>query len=544
MSGASRLVVVGNGMAGARLVEEVLARGGGQRWRITVFGDEPCGNYNRILLSSVLARSHDPSSIFLNPLPWYAANGITLHAGVRVETIDLAERRVVGEDGSEEPYDALVLATGSRPFLPPIQGLMCACSPSRRKGPPAFKRGVFVFRTLTDCDRMLAFMNRAQSAAVIGGGLLGLEAARGLLNAGLDVHVVHLMPHLMEVQLDAEGGRVLERQLTQMGLHVHLKQTTSAVLGDPTVTGLQFADGSALDCDMVVIAAGIRPDVDLARRAGLPVARGIVVGDDLACDGVPDVYAIGECAEHRGRVYGLVAPLWEQAQVLADRLSGKNPRALYVGSRPSTKLKVAGVDVAVMGDKDPVEDNDEVITYAESTRGIYKKLIVRSDRLVGAIVIGDGSVVPSLLRLYADAGPVPPNRAAVLFGAAPSEFGVPSPASVPDTALICNCNGVTKAQLVEAVLSGSRSMRAVCDATRACTGCGTCRPEVQAIIDLACQGLADPQVLEAGSCLDSPGPPRVPEGGDLAVTLNKIERYKPERDTLDVTADVPRFAGS
>jgi NAD(P)H-dependent nitrite reductase large subunit len=543
MNAKRRLVVVGNGMAGARLVEEVLARGGGDRHRVTVFGDEPCGNYNRILLSSVLARSHNPKDIFLNPMPWYAANGITLHAGVRVRRIDLKTRQVAGADGTVEPYDALVVATGSKPFIPPMEGLTCECPPTRRKSAaPSFKRGVFVFRTLADCDRMLAFMGRVTRAAVIGGGLLGLEAARGLLNAGLEVHVVHLMPHLMETQLDAAGGDVLRRTIEQMGIRVHLEKTTRAVLGKGDVTGLRFADGSTLDCGMVVIAAGIRPNVELAARSGLPVARGIVVGDDLACEGVPDVYAIGECAEHRGRVYGLVAPLWEQAQVLAERLSGRNPRALYVGSKPSTKLKVAGVDLAAMGDKEPVDEDDEVISYAEPNRGIYKKLVIRKNRLAGAIVIGDGAVVPSLQRLYSEAGLVSENRAEALFRAAPFGAAPATPQSVPDTALICNCNGVTKAQIVESVLGGSRSLRAVCDATRAGTGCGSCRPEVQTIIDLACQGLAEPAVLDApDEAAEAPGA-AVPADGRVVVTLNKIERYKNEKDGLDIVADVPRLA--
>jgi NAD(P)H-nitrite reductase large subunit len=540
-----RLVVVGNGMAGARLVEEVLARDGGARHQITVFGDEPCGNYNRILLSSVLARSHDPKAIFINPLPWYAANGVTLHAGVRVESVDIRAKQAVGADGTVEPYDTLVVATGSKPLIPPIEGLSSACAAARgrRRETSAgfsFKRGVFVFRTLDDCDRILAFVNRVHRAAVIGGGLLGLEAARGLVNAGLDVHVVHLMPHLMEMQLDGPGARVLQQQLEQMGVHVHLEKMTTAVLGEDEVTGLAFKDGSTLECEMVVIAAGIRPDVDVAVGAGLRVQRGIVVGDDLTCEGVPDICAIGECAEHRGRVYGLVAPLWEQAQVLADRLSGRNPRALYAGSRPSTTLKVAGVDLAVMGDKDPVEEDDEVVTYAEPSRGVYKKLIVRNNRLAGAIVLGDGAIVPSLVRLFGESSVVSENRADLLLRATAV---APQPAeTIPDTSVICNCNGVTKAQIIESVLQGARSVRGVSEATRACTGCGSCRPEVQAVVELACQGLVAPEVLAAGEhAVEPPGAP-VPADGQVVVTHNKIERYKSEKDGLDIVDDIPRFA--
>ena len=533
MSSKKHLVVVGNGMAGARLVEDVLARGGGDRFRISVFGDEPCGNYNRILLSGVLAGSHKSDDIFLNPLSWYDANGITLHAGVRVESIDVPSKTVRGANGLVESYDTLVMATGSRPLVPPIDGL------STETG--TFKTGVFVFRTLVDCDRILAYARDAGQAAVIGGGLLGLEAAKGLLNGQLDVHVIHLMPHLMETQLDAPAARVLQRQLEQMGLHIHLEKATTAVLGDRHVTGLSFRDGSTLECDMVVVAAGIRPNVELAARAGLAVARGIIVGDDLACREAPDVYAVGECAEHRGRVYGLVAPLWEQTQVLADRLTGRNPGAVYLGSRLSTKLKVAGVDLAVMGEKDAVEDDDEVVSYAEPSRGIYKKLVVRNGRLAGALVMGDGGIVPALLSAYAESTVLADNRAELLFR---NWDSVPVASDlIPDTAQICNCNAVSKAQIIESVLAGARSLSAVCEATRAGTGCGSCKPEVREIVELACRGLADPEILAAPASSVMSGfsqTRQVPD--DVVVTLNKIERIKREKDGLDIVDDVPRLA--
>jgi NAD(P)H-dependent nitrite reductase large subunit len=544
MNTKQHLVVVGNGMAGARLVEDVLARGGGDRFRISVFGDEPCGNYNRILLSGVLAGSHRSDDIFLNPLSWYEANAVTLHAGVRVDSIDVPARQVHGANGLTEAYDALVIATGSRPLVPRIDGLSPTSVVSGLSRTVGFKKGVFVFRTLVDCDRILAHARRASRAAVIGGGLLGLEAAKGLLNGHLDVHVIHLMPHLMETQLDAPAARVLQRQLEQMGLHVHLEKATTAVLGEQHVTGLSFLDGSTLECDMVVIAAGIRPNVELAVKAGLPVARGIIVGDDLACPGTPDVYAVGECAEHRGRVYGLVAPLWEQTQVLADRLTGRNTDAVYTGSRLSTKLKVAGVDLAVMGEKDAVEEDDEVVSYAEPSRGIYKKLVVRNGRLAGALVMGDGAIVPSLLHAYAESTLLADNRAELLF----RNFDIRPQASdvIPDTAQICNCNAVSKAQIIECVLAGARSLSAVCEATRAGTGCGSCKPEVQEIVDLACRGLADPDVLAAVEQPPQTGvgsgtlAPHVPD--DVVVTLNKIERIKSEKDGLDIIEEVPRLA--
>jgi NAD(P)H-nitrite reductase large subunit len=515
-----RLVVIGNGMAGARLLEDLVKRGGRDRFEMTVFGDEPCGNYNRILLSSVLSRSHQPDDIFINPISWYAANGITLHAGRAVETIDLQHKVVRAAGGISETYDTLVIATGSSPLIPPIAGV--------RHPDGRFKEGVFVFRTLDDCHRIMRFAASARRAAVIGGGLLGLEAARGLLNWGLDTHVVHLMSHLLEAQIDEQAGAVLRGQFERMGLHMHLEARTSRVLGNGQVEGLEFTNGSRLECDLVVIAAGIRPNVALAVDAGLQVGRGIIVGDDLAC--APDVYAVGECAEHRGKVYGLVAPLWEQTAQLADRLSGRNSEAVYTGSRVSTKLKVLGVDLAVMGDKEPREDGDEVVSYTEPSRGVYKKLIVRDGRLAGAIVLGDAAIAPGLLHMYASGSLVTDNRADILFPSAGTAGAAKArqPEQMPDSARVCDCNNVSKAQIIEAVLQGARSVAAVCDATRASTGCGSCRPEVDAIVALACER------LEPGA--------RSPELGTRAPEPNKIERIKQERDGLDVASDLQRFA--
>lgn len=533
MTDKRRLVVVGNGMAGARFVEELLARGGHELFSISVFGEESHGNYNRILLSGVLAGTHDPKDIFINPLSWYSANRIRLHAGVRAVAIERGSRRVRGADSVTEPYDTLVLATGSTPLIPRIAGL---------HGPAqAFKPGLFVFRTIDDCDAILEFAAKARSAAVIGGGLLGLEAARGLLARGLRVHVIHLMSRLMETQLDAEAAAILCHQLEAMGLVVHFEKTTTAIIGDACVTGLAFSDGSSLECDLVVIAAGIRPNVELAVKAGLRVDRGIVVGDDLACLGASGVYAIGECAQHRGRLYGLVAPLWEQAACLADRLTHRNPEATYHGSRLSTKLKVMGVDVAVMGEKEPAEDDDEVVTYSDASRGIYKKLIVRKNRIAGTIVLGDGAVVPSLLSAFTEDTPLTANRSEVLFppaGDSRSSRGQAELASdrLPDSARICNCNDVSKREIIEAVLGGARSLQAVCELTRAGTGCRSCRPEVQAILDAACNQLGASQ----SERVISPPPPGVER--IEAVGANKIERYKAEKDGLDILEDVPRLA--
>jgi len=480
MSSKQQLVVIGNGMAGARFVEDLLARGGGDKYEIVMFGDEPYGNYNRILLSGVLSGTHDPKEIFLNPLSWYSKNGIRLHSDVRVTAIDRARCQVLAGDGISASYDRLVIATGSRPFVPPMEGLKLESG--------QFKEGVFLFRTLQDCDGIIKFAGRCRKAAVIGGGLLGLEAARGLLNLGLETHVVHLMSHLMEVQLDGPAGAVLKNTLEHLGVRVHLEKQTTAVLGNDEVRGLQFADGTTLDCDIVVISAGIRANTELAREAGLKVERGIVVDDGLNCPDDSRIFAVGECAQHRGQVYGLVAPLWEQTAVLADRLSGRNATATYCGSKVSTKLKVMGVELAVMGEKQPSGSEDEEVSYVERSRGIYKKLIIRNGQLAGAVLLGDSLRAASLQQYFDQGSELPENRADLLFPMS-GEAKPLTMAYVPDSAQICNCNGVSKGRLVQAIQSGCRSLKSLCDATRAGTGCGSCKPQVQAILEMASDGL-------------------------------------------------------
>ena len=488
MAEKQKLVVIGNGMAGARLVEEVVSLGGQESYDITVLGEESCGNYNRILLSGVLSGSHDPDDIFINPLDWYEENGIELHAGVRVIGIDRKGKMAYGSGGLLVPYDKLVIATGSSAFVPPMDGLM--------EEDGSYKPGVFVFRTLDDCTEIINYAGKVQKAAVIGGGLLGLEAARGLMNRGIEVDVVHLMAWLMDMQLDSLSGQLLKQSLEGLGVRFHLEKLSTAILGDGDVTGLQFKDGATLDCDMVVVSAGIRLNVDLARMTGLHVRRGILVTDSLACRNDQDIYSIGECAEHRSQVYGLVAPLWEQARVLAERLTGRNADALYTGSRISTKLKVMGVELAVAGDKDPSSDEDEVVTYVEPNRNVYKKVIVRDGKVTGAILLGDGLTVPRILQAFDRGEALPENRSELLFPLSADAGPMLNVEDLPDDAQICNRNGVTKAKIVAAVDNGNRSLKAVCDATRAGTGCGSCKMQVQAVLELAADGLMveDPSV--------------------------------------------------
>ncbi len=516
-----RLVVVGNGMAGARAVEEVLARGGGAMFDITVFGAEPYGNYNRILLSNVLSGVQDGADIFINPMAWYEENAITLHAGVRVTDIDRGARVAIGGDGTRAPYDVLLIATGSRSFIPPMAGLELADG--------TVKPGVFGFRTLDDCNAIAAAAAGARVAVVIGGGLLGLEAARGLMNHGCEVHVVHLGRHLMGAQLDAAGGAILRAQMESLGVRIHLEALTTAILGEDRVTGVTFRDGETLDCDMVVISAGIRPNAEIGRSAGLTVERAIVVDDRMRSVDDMNVYVVGECAQHRGKVYGLVAPLWEQARVFADHITGHNIESAYHGSKLATKLKVMGVELASMGITEPAEERDETIQFTEAHRGTYKKLIVRDGRLVGGILMGDISKAAYLMQAFDRDSPLPEERLSLLF-----DLGTPSVAvtldEMPAGAQVCNCNGVSKGAIGAAVADGKTTAKAVMAATRAGMGCGSCKSLVAEVVAwfaarLDAAGVAaagEPAPVAAGGVAGwaTPPPPPLPAGDGEAGTVS------------------------
>ncbi|WP_203819486.1 nitrite reductase large subunit NirB [Paractinoplanes ferrugineus] len=476
-----RLVVIGNGMAGARTVEEILSRGG--EFDITMFGDEPYGNYNRIMLSNVLAGIEDESGIFLNDLSWYAENGITLHTGVRIERIDRHARMVYGSDGSATGYDKLIIATGSSAFVPPIKG---AHVPGR-----GYHQGVFVFRTLDDTRAMIRYAREHERAVVIGGGLLGLEAARGLQNHLGHVTLVHAAGHLMNAQLNVQAGKTLQATVEQkLGIEVVVDGMTTEILGKHAVTGVKLGDGRIIDCDVVVMAAGIRPNSAVAADSGLVVERGIVVDDRMRAVDEDDIYVVGECAQHRDQVYGLVAPLWEQARVLADQITGTDPGAAYHGSQVATKLKVAGVDVASMGLRGPESADDELIEFAEPKRGIYKNVVIRDGRLVGATLIGDNGKATALIKAFEKGLPLPANRSELLFdlGGPAAEENV---AEMPDDEQVCNCNGVSKGALKSCVDGGCKTVSGVMDATRAGKGCGTCKPLVQRIVEWAAGGAVE-----------------------------------------------------
>jgi len=473
-----KLVVIGNGMAGARTVEEILARGGGDQFDITMFGEEPTGNYNRILLSNVLNGSYQEDEIFLNPLDWYRDNNIRLLSGTRAAGILRRARLVYAEDGTPQAYDKLIIATGSRPFVPQMEGITMVDG--------SFKPGVFVFRTLEDCRRIASYAQGKVSAAVIGGGLLGLEAARGLQNFGLEVNIVHLGGHLMPQQLDPSAGAILKASMEKLGVNVLLKKNTTSILGEYHVLGLRFSDGHTLECDMVVISAGIKANWEIAAGCGLTTERGIVVDDQMRTDD-RDIYAVGECAQHRGQTYGLVAPLWDQAKVLADHLTEKNVYAAYHGSKVATKLKVMGVEVASMGVVEPRDDEDEVVQFSEPKRGTYKKLIIRDGRLVGGILLGDIGKAAYLMQAFDRNTPLPEERLRLLFdiGDPPKQVTFEEMNAATQ---ICNCNGVSKGTIVGCVKSGKRNAKAVMDATRAGMGCGSCKAMVTEIVQWACGG--------------------------------------------------------
>jgi nitrite reductase (NADH) large subunit len=466
-----RLIVIGNGMAGGRLLEELVARGAGERYAITVFGEEPGGCYNRILLSDVLNGARDAGDIWLNPLEWYGRHGITLHAGDRVTAIDRDHGAVRSASGQEVEYDHLVLATGSRPFVPPLEGL--------RLGDGSEKPGVFVFRTLEDCRRIAGWATKSRRAVVIGGGLLGLEAARGLVEHGVEVHVVHQAGHLMNQQLDAESGAMLAARIRAMGIHLHLDCTTVGVDGQEQVTGLRFADGETLAGDMVVVACGVRANVELAQECGLAVDRALVVDDRLRSVSDPAISGVGECIQHRGLTYGLVAPLWEQAAVLADTLTGGARR--YAGSKTVTRLKVMGIELSAMGAMEAEAEDDEIVRFSERTRGVYKKLIVRQGRLAGAILLGDAARAPYLIQAFDRGTPVPEERAALLFdlGGAPRSHTLEE---MTDDSIVCHCNQVCKGDIAECVRGGGDALSAVMRVTRAGTGCGSCKSLLREII--------------------------------------------------------------
>ncbi len=463
------LVIVGNGMAANRLLDDLVQRGATKRFRIKVFGEESGGSYNRVQLSKVLggAESHQ---ILMKPSSWYVDQGVEFVPGVRVTHLDTGTHRVHTLEGPSHHYDLAVLATGSAPFVPPIEGI------ERPEG-GEWKRGVFVYRTLDDCLKMRSFARSGDNAMVLGGGLLGLEAAKALSDQGLHVTVIHLSPYLMNVQLDRLGAEMLRGQIERCGIFVRTGRSLAAIRGDERVEAVVLDDGTFLSARMVVLACGIRPRVEVAKASGIPVNKGILVNDTLATQ-VPGVYAVGECAEHAGKIYGIVTPIFEQATVLADVLTGHRPRARYRGSKLYARLKVAGIEVASMGTTEPSLETDEVVQVIEERKSSYRKLIVRDGRLIGAMLVGDVEASARLIQHFDRGDPLPENRLDILC----SPEAADGPAGSTDRT-ICNCNRVVESTLVEAIRDGCRTIQGLGERTKAGTGCGSCKGLLSQLID-------------------------------------------------------------
>jgi nitrite reductase (NADH) large subunit len=464
------LVVIGNGMTGCRAVEELLARTS-DRYRVTIFGAEPHVNYNRIMLSPLLAGEKTFDDIVINGHDWYHDNAIELVAGDPVAAIDRVAKTVTSRGGRTVPYDKLLIATGSDPFIIPVPG----------KDLP----GVVSFRDMKDVDAMLAAAERGGEAVVIGGGLLGLEAAHGLSLRGMKVTVLHLMPTLMERQLDEAASWLLKSALEARGQTILTGADTAEIVGEQAVEGVRLKDGRVIPANLVVMAVGIRPSTALARAAGIEVGRGIKVDDHLVTSD-PDVLAVGECVEHDGQVYGLVAPLWDMCRALADGLAERHSG--YKGSVTSTKLKVSGIDLFSAGDFSG-GDGAEDIVLRDASRGVYKRVVIRDDRVIGAVLYGDtadGGWYFDLLKKQEDISEL---RDFLIFGQAYAQGGGQADpkaavAALSDDAEICGCNGVSKGQVVACIAGGAASLDAVRAGCKASASCGSCTGIVENLLAL------------------------------------------------------------
>lgn len=462
-----KLVVIGNGMAGMSVVEQILKLT--TKFDITVIGSEPHPNYNRIMLSYVLEGSKTIDDIVLNNLDWYKDNGITLYMGRAVTKIDEERKEIITEDGLKVPYDKAIIATGSNSFILPIPG--------------SDKEGVVGFRDIADCNQMLEAAKTYRKAAVIGGGLLGLEAAKGLVQLGMDVTVVHLMEDLMERQLDHQAASMLKAELERQGIRFKMGAQTAELLGDTRVSGLRFADDSVLDAEFVVMAVGIKPNIKVAKESGIEVNRGIVVNDYMQTS-MKDVYSVGECTEHRGTCYGLVAPLFEQGMILAKHICSVET-APYEGSVVSTKLKISGVDVFSTGE---FIDGPEhtVISTKDDWKRTYKKILLKDNVMVGAVLFGDITDSAQLQKLIKQKTVMTDELYASLMGTgccgAEGKKGIQVD-SMSDDEIVCGCNGVTKGAIVDVITNQGLT---TIDEIKACTGatrsCGGCKPVVEQIL--------------------------------------------------------------
>ena len=463
------LVLIGNGMAGVRTLEEILKLDA-DRYNITVFGEEPYGNYNRMMLSPVLASEKTIAEIMLNDEQWYVDNNITLHKGKKIDAIDRAKQMVTASDGTQAHYDRLILATGSMPFMLPLPG--------------ADKEGVIAFRDINDVDTMLDATKNYPKAVIIGGGLLGLEAAYGLMKQGMEVTVVHLGATLMDRQLDTNASQLLQKSLEERGMKFLMEHSSAEILGDKRVSGLKFDDGTVAEADLLVMAVGIKPNIELAQSCGIYCERGIVVNDTMQTYD-PKIYAMGECVQHRGIAYGLVAPLFEQAKVAANHLV-EYGIASYTGSVTSTKLKVTGIELFSAGDF-VGDDSTEEIVFKDEANGAYKKIVLADNRIQGAVLYGDTVDGSWYFQLMKDGTDVSAFRDTLLFGQAHLGDSGHNPetrvATLPDDAEICGCNGVCKGEIVKAIsVNKLFTLDEVRAHTKASASCGSCTGLVESLL--------------------------------------------------------------
>ncbi len=460
------IVVIGNGMVGHRFVEKLVEFDQGRQYKVVTFCEEPRAAYDRVGLTSFFAH-RDAEQLMIARLDWYRDQGVEIHLGDRANTID-RDRRVVRSDaGVEISFDKVVLATGSYPFVPPVDGIQ--------------HRGVFVYRTIEDLERIIEFGKTARRCAVIGGGLLGLEAAKAAYDLGLETHVVEFASRLMPRQIDDEGSRILVKKIEELGVHIHLNKATKEIRGDGRVEQMVFGDDETLDVDMIIVSCGIRPRDDLARKCGLEVGeRGGVSVNDFLQTSDPDIYAVGEVAQHEGMVYGLVAPGYEMAEILAMNLTGSE--AQFTGADLSTKLKLMGIDVASFGQYDLPADEATPLTVEDPIGGVYKKLFVdpKGQRLLGGILVGDASDY-GMLSVLAKSGDQLPCAAGDLLGGAGGGVAAAlgGAAAMSDDAQICSCNNVSKRDICDAIADqGLTSVADVKLCTKAGAGCGGCMPLV------------------------------------------------------------------
>lgn len=493
-----KLVMVGNGMAGVRTLEELL-KIAPELYDITVFGAEPHPNYNRILLSPVLAGEQTLDEIVLNPFEWYTDHHITLHAGWRVTSVDRVKRLVFAQNAAGETlsaeYDRLLLCTGSNPFMLPIPGKDL--------------KGVIAYRDIADTQAMIDAATQYKHAVVIGGGLLGLEAANGLMLRGMTVSVVHVMPTLMDRQLDDVAGKLLQKSLEQRGLNFLMGAQTQALVGGPDgrVTAIQFKDGTEVPADLVVMAVGIRPNTELAQSMRLHCDKGIVVNDTLQTTTDARIYSVGECAAHRGTAYGLVAPLFEQAKVAANHLA-QFGIGRYVGSLTSTKLKVTGIDLFSAGNFSGGEGFEDII-MSDPQGGVYKKLVLKDDKLVGACLYGDTVDGSWYFKLLRDGRPIADIRDKLMFGESNigdvGHQGQNKAAAMKDSDEVCGCNGVTKGTICKAIKEkGLFTLDEVRKHTKASASCGSCTGLVEQLLMFTAGGdySATPKTKAMCACTD------------------------------------------